>query len=205
MKRAAGDTSTGSNSSASIVKPARKKARTSEPFKADGPKDSSTSQQPAKANDQGSADKDKPIRGRKRARINGRVRKLVVPVPKPVAPTLARSTTSGSLVETRSKDASHDVRHEQIMIRRKKGRGLGGYMKQCVRAFVDRSMRSVELVAMSAAIDFALKVALASRDALPGGHEAVSMSVKTMTVDVKDQVVPDDDVRPSRSCRCPRM
>jgi hypothetical protein len=45
----------------------------------------------------------------------------------------------------------------------------------------------------------ALSVALAIRDAVPGGPTSLDMQVKTGSVTVADEVTPDDEVRPSLS------
>lgn len=53
----------------------------------------------------------------------------------------------------------------------------------------------VSVHAMGAAIPMALSVALAVRDAVPGGADALTLETFTDTITVNDEVTPTDQVR----------
>ena len=58
-------------------------------------------------------------------------------------------------------------------------------------------IHSLSVNAMGAAIPLALSVALAIRDAVPGGADTFRMQVKTGTTTVQDEITPADDARRS--------
>ena len=49
------------------------------------------------------------------------------------------------------------------------------------------------LRALGAAIPVCLSLTMAIRDALPCGEEGCDMQVRTSSIDVNDEIVPDDD------------
>ncbi|GAA5900119.1 hypothetical protein JCM8208_002020 [Rhodotorula glutinis] len=132
------------------------------------------------------------------------------------------ATLAGAKVGGESKDLGDRVEREELWVRRGKGKGaqglgFAGYLKMGVGAFVDRGCTSLTVNAMGAAIPFALSLALAIRDAIPGGappapvprdedapgdaHDdgegIVRMSVRTGSKTVSDEVTPldeDDDL-----------
>lgn len=55
-------------------------------------------------------------------------------------------------------------------------------------------MKTIHLHAIAAAMPMALSLALAIRDAVPGGPNILDMEVKTGSVTVADEVTPDDEV-----------
>ncbi|GAA5844443.1 hypothetical protein JCM9279_006308 [Rhodotorula babjevae] len=132
------------------------------------------------------------------------------------------ATLAGAKVGGESKDLGDRVEREELWVRRAKGpgaQGLGfaGYLKMGVGAFVERGCTSLTVNAMGAAIPLALSLALAIRDAIPGGEppapvprsggapdgegEAegdegegiVRMSVRTGSKTVSDEVTPLDE------------
>ena len=58
---------------------------------------------------------------------------------------------------------------------------------------VDRA-KEISVNAMGAAIPLALSIALAIRDAVPGGVDAFHMDVRTGTSTVRDEITPEDEV-----------
>ncbi|GAA5971178.1 hypothetical protein JCM11641_004174 [Rhodosporidiobolus odoratus] len=127
--------------------------------------------------------------------------------------TRANHTLSGQKIGGKAKDLKDTADREEIWVKRPKGgtrQGLGfaGYLKKGVGAFVDRGCTSLSVNGMGAAIPLALSLALAIRDAIPGGQptpptadgtnpaqqdEIVRMEVRTGSKVVKDEVTPDDD------------
>ncbi|KAI5480548.1 hypothetical protein MNV49_000244 [Pseudohyphozyma bogoriensis] len=136
----------------------------------------------------------------KRAFHEGKLRRLAVPLPgKAKAGT--GSTLSGAKIGGKSKDLNvvGEIREEMFVTR--KGIGFGGYFKKGVASFLENGCSSLTIHAMGAAIPLALSLSMAIRDALPGGtpqegkEASVKLEIKTGTVDVPDEITPDDEVR----------
>ncbi|GAA6057552.1 hypothetical protein JCM3770_000252 [Rhodotorula araucariae] len=130
--------------------------------------------------------------------------------------TRPAATLAGSKVGGKAKDLRDRVEAEDLWVRRPKGaqghQGLGfaGYLKMGVGAFVERGCTTLSVNAMGAAIPLALSLAMAIRDALPGGEPAssspasdsdddgegesiVQMQVRTGSKTVADEVTPEDE------------
>lgn len=135
---------------------------------------------------------------KKRQRQEGSLRKLKV-VDSTLADSraAASSTLSGSRVGGKSKDLSHSADGssgiESLFVTRSSRLGLSGYVRRAVQAFSSRGAHTLHIHAMGAAIPMALTLALATRDALPGG--ALKMETRTSTVEAHDEIEPDDEVR----------
>ncbi|GJN91138.1 hypothetical protein Rhopal_004156-T1 [Rhodotorula paludigena] len=132
------------------------------------------------------------------------------------ARTRPAATLAGAKVGGKAKDLRDRIEAEELWVRRSKGdagkQGLGfaGYLKMGVGAFVDRGCTTLTVNAMGAAIPLALSLALAIRDAIPGGEPPsaatasdeesaeqdegiVKMQVRTGSKVVSDEVTPDDE------------
>ncbi|KWU43998.1 hypothetical protein RHOSPDRAFT_34427 [Rhodotorula sp. JG-1b] len=133
--------------------------------------------------------------------------------------TREKSTLSGAKIGGKSKDLRDRVEAEELWIRRpakgstrtKHGLGYSGYLKMGVAAFVERGCTTLTLHALGAAIPLCLSLALAIRDAIPGGEPTgdepsdaemngqegegplVKMEVVTGSKDVHDEITPDDE------------
>ncbi|POY75693.1 hypothetical protein BMF94_1316 [Rhodotorula taiwanensis] len=132
--------------------------------------------------------------------------------------TREKATLSGAKVGGKSKDLKDRVQAEELWIRRpnrkgaratthgKQGLGYAGYLKMGVAAFVQRGCTTLTLHALGAAIPLCLSLALAIRDALPGGEPTttgsgapedepplVQMEVRTGSKEVQDEITPDDE------------
>merc|ERR1711939_934638 len=133
---------------------------------------------------------------KKRQRQEGSLRKLKV-VDSTLADSraAASSTLSGSRVGGKSKDLSHSADGssgiESLFVTRSSRLGLSGYVRRAVQAFSSRGAHTLHIHAMGAAIPMALTLALATRDALPGG--ALKMETRTSTVEAHDEIEPDDE------------
>ncbi|GAA5987801.1 hypothetical protein JCM10908_007221 [Rhodotorula pacifica] len=132
--------------------------------------------------------------------------------------TREKSTLSGAKIGGKSKDLKDRVEAEELWIRRpakgstrtRHGLGYAGYLKMGVAAFVERGCTTLTLHALGAAIPLCLSLALAIRDAIPGGEpledehdtdkaaagseeSVVKMEVMTGSKDVHDEITPDDE------------
>ncbi|GAA5967135.1 hypothetical protein JCM8115_000936 [Rhodotorula mucilaginosa] len=133
--------------------------------------------------------------------------------------TREKSTLSGAKIGGKSKDLRDRVEAEELWIRRpakgstrtKHGLGYAGYLKMGVAAFVERGCTTLTLHALGAAIPLCLSLALAIRDAIPGGEPTgddpndaemngqeeeeplVKLEVVTGSKDVHDEITPDDE------------
>ncbi|KAL8293786.1 hypothetical protein RQP46_000487 [Phenoliferia psychrophenolica] len=134
----------------------------------------------------------------KRPRHEGALRRLAHAVPRAagVTPT---ATLGGSKIGGKSKDLNTPGSLIEEMWVTRKGLGFGGYLKKGVASFVERGATKLTVHAMGAAIPLALSLAMAIRDAVPGGTPdedgdgAVKMEVRTGTFDVSDEITPEDD------------
>ncbi|GAA5936710.1 uncharacterized protein JCM15063_001963 [Sporobolomyces koalae] len=93
-------------------------------------------------------------------------------------PTREKQTLNGNRIGGKSKDLKDRVETEDLWVAslNKKTRGLGfsGWLKRGVGAFVERGCTCLRIHAMGAMIPTALSLALAIRDAVPGGSAIVS-------------------------------
>ncbi|BGP16898.1 hypothetical protein JCM10213_007343 [Rhodosporidiobolus nylandii] len=123
------------------------------------------------------------------------------------------ATLAGERVGGESKDLKDGADEEEMWVRREgrgaKGMGFAGYLKRGVSAFVERGCTTLTVHGMGAAIPLALSLALAIRDALPGGEpspsraagetgddgeeELVKMKVTTGSKVVRDEITPEDE------------
>ncbi|GAA5875193.1 hypothetical protein JCM1840_007277 [Sporobolomyces johnsonii] len=124
-----------------------------------------------------------------------------------------KSTLSGTKIGGKSKDLRDGASQEEIWVTRKGGLGFAGWLKAGVAAFMERGCTCLTVHGMGAAIPLALSLALAIRDAIPGGassesddddqeeeeergpgqRELVKMDVTTGSTTVGDEITPDDD------------
>lgn len=89
---------------------------------------------------------------------------------------------------------------EEEMWVTRKGLGFAGYLKKGVACFLAKGATSLDIYAMGAAIPLALSLALAIRDALPGGSPneqgeegSVKMTTRTGSMVVPDEITPQDE------------
>ncbi|GAA6060045.1 hypothetical protein JCM10212_001042 [Sporobolomyces blumeae] len=122
---------------------------------------------------------------KKRTRHAGRLRRLasarpepsrhpLAPSDAPLAHSLSRpkSTLNGSRIGGKSKDVKDGIDVEDLWVHKQKnGKGIGfaGWLKRGVGAFVDRGCTCLRIHGMAATIPLATTLALAIRDAIPGG------------------------------------
>ncbi|KAM0753251.1 hypothetical protein T439DRAFT_323894 [Meredithblackwellia eburnea MCA 4105] len=196
--------------------PAKKKQRKTPPPANSEPNQGGEHTEPAKADVVGgggtagvtsaSSESSKPLLPppTKRPRYEGSLRRLAHPLPKQSGPSpLPPSTLSGAKVGGKSKDLLHNTRGgpvaEQIWVSNKRGVSFPGHLKKGVAAFLERGVTTLSVNAMGAAIPQALSLAMAIRDALPGGSApfneqgSVSMTIRTSTCSVDDEITPKDD------------
>ncbi|GAA6009567.1 hypothetical protein JCM11491_003610 [Sporobolomyces phaffii] len=109
---------------------------------------------------------------RKRVVHPGRLRRLTSGHPATTSNEVdrerARQTLSGNRVGGKSKDLKDGVATEAIWVSSAPNR-FSAWLKRGVGAFVDRGCTCVKVHGMGAAIPTALSLALAIRDAVPGG------------------------------------
>ncbi|KAG6865676.1 hypothetical protein C0991_000446 [Blastosporella zonata] len=114
----------------------------------------------------------------KRRRIN----KLVPPRPFPTVPTSVSATGPRS---------AHKEGKNFICITRKTA--LGAYMRRCKDIVLKDGYKTLHFSAMGAAIPLLLQLAVALPPILPFAADEVTTQVTTGTVEVQDEVIPDDD------------
>ncbi|KAF9466243.1 hypothetical protein BDZ94DRAFT_1233870 [Collybia nuda] len=114
----------------------------------------------------------------KRPRIN----KLVPPRPFPTVPTSVSATGPRS---------AHKEGKNLICLTRKTP--LGSYMRRCKDVILKDGYKTLYLSAMGAAIPHLLHLALALPPILPFSQDEIRTEVTTGTVEVQDEVIPDDE------------
>lgn len=173
--------------------------------------------------------REKAVQLAKRVKHPGALRRLALPRPALPA-VRPKSTLAGAKVGGKAKDlklgsisttpggveGERRGTVEEMWIGRK-GMSFGGWLKSGVAAFVQRGyvkndlnasqlltqacrIKTVHIHAMSAAMPMALSVAMAIRDAVPGGGDvaggAILLQVQTGSIAVADEITPDDEVSP---------
>ncbi|KAI0792782.1 hypothetical protein C8Q75DRAFT_713627 [Abortiporus biennis] len=111
-----------------------------------------------------------------------RIRKLDPPRPYPTVPTSVSATGPRS---------AHVVGKNHICVTRKTK--LGCYLRRCKEAVVKDGHKTLHLNAMGAAIPLLLQLSLSLPPILPFPPEDIHTEVLTGTVDVNDEVIPEDD------------
>ncbi|GAA6003087.1 hypothetical protein JCM10207_001978 [Rhodosporidiobolus poonsookiae] len=185
------------------------------------------SQPPLPASSAPTPAKPRPQPPKKRSHHPGTLRRLTVAHPPTPSSALAagprsgrgglrpKQTLAGDKVGGKAKDLKDGADREEMWVKRPRGgvsQGLGfaGYLKKGVGAFMDRGCTSLTVHGMGAAIPLALSLALAIRDAIPGGEplslsptsedeaggaedDVVRMEVRTGSKVVHDEVTPEDE------------
>ncbi|KAI0312963.1 hypothetical protein OF83DRAFT_1143535 [Amylostereum chailletii] len=111
-----------------------------------------------------------------------RVKKLVPPRPFPTVPT--------SVSATGPRSAHHEGKN-YIAVTRKTG--LGAYLRRCKDLVLKDGYKSIHLNAMGAAIPHLTTLALSIPAVLPFAADEISTEVLTGTVEVQDELLPDDE------------
>ncbi|KAF8162842.1 hypothetical protein B0H34DRAFT_794615 [Crassisporium funariophilum] len=111
-----------------------------------------------------------------------RITKLVPPRPFPTVPTSVSDSGPRS---------SHKEGKNFICLTRKTP--LGSYMRRCKDLIIKDGYKTLHLSAMGAAIPHLLQLVCALPPILPFPRDEVYTEVTTGTVEVQDEVVPDDD------------
>ncbi|KAI0345075.1 hypothetical protein BDW22DRAFT_1305425, partial [Trametopsis cervina] len=109
-------------------------------------------------------------------------RKLAPPRPFPTVPTSVSATGPRS---------AHVEGKNHICVTRKTP--LGMYLRRCKDAVLKDGHKTLHLSAMGAAIPHMLQLALSLPDILPYSAEEIQTEVLTGTVEVHDEVIPDDE------------
>ncbi|KAH9890591.1 hypothetical protein C8Q73DRAFT_652325 [Cubamyces lactineus] len=111
-----------------------------------------------------------------------KVRKLVPPRPFPTVPTSVSATGPRS---------AHTEGKNYICITRRTE--LGAYLRRCKDVFLKDGYKTLHLSAMGAAIPHLMQLALSLPPILPYSPDEVHTEVKTGTVEVQDELIPEDD------------
>ncbi|KAM5530688.1 hypothetical protein V8D89_015660 [Ganoderma adspersum] len=111
-----------------------------------------------------------------------KVRKLVPPRPFPTVPTSVSATGPRS---------AHTEGKNYICITRRTE--LGAYLRRCKDVFLKDGYKTLHLNAMGAAIPHLMQLALSLPGVLPYPADEVQTAVTTGSVEVQDELVPDDD------------
>ncbi|EPT00076.1 hypothetical protein FOMPIDRAFT_1036843 [Fomitopsis schrenkii] len=110
------------------------------------------------------------------------IRKLVPPRPFPTVPTSVSATGPRS---------AHTEGKNYICITRKTQ--LGAYLRRCKDVVLKDGYKTLHLSAMGAAIPHLMQLTLSLPGILPYASEEIKTEVQTGTVQVQDEVMPDDD------------
>jgi len=111
-----------------------------------------------------------------------RVRKLAPPRPFPTVPTSVSATGPRS---------AHTEGKNVICITRKTP--LGAYLRRCKDVILKDGYKTLHLSAMGAAIPHLLQLSMSLPSILPHASEEIHTEVLTGTVQVQDELVPEDD------------
>ncbi|KAG6918014.1 hypothetical protein DXG01_016866 [Tephrocybe rancida] len=123
-----------------------------------------------------------PMRPDSGAPKKRRINKLVPPRPFPTVPTSVSATGPRS---------AHKEGKNFICITRKTA--LGAYMRRCKDIVLKDGYKTLHFSAMGAAIPLLLQLAVALPPILPFASDEVTTEVTTGTVEVQDEVIPDDE------------
>ncbi|KAF5386957.1 hypothetical protein D9615_001943 [Tricholomella constricta] len=111
-----------------------------------------------------------------------RINKLVPPRPFPTLPTSVSATGPRS---------AHKEGKNFICLTRKTA--LGAYMRRCKDIILKDGYKTLHFSAMGAAIPLLLQLVVALPPILPFSADEISTKVTTGTVEVQDEVIPDDE------------
>ncbi|KAH7928200.1 hypothetical protein BV22DRAFT_985696, partial [Leucogyrophana mollusca] len=110
------------------------------------------------------------------------IRKLVPPRPFPTVPTSVSATGPRS---------AHKEGKNYICVTRKTK--LGAYLRRCKALFIEDGYKSLHMSAMGAAIPHLATLAVSLPPILPFPADEIHTEIKTGSVDVHDEVIPDDE------------
>ncbi|KAI0082866.1 hypothetical protein K474DRAFT_1585283 [Panus rudis PR-1116 ss-1] len=113
---------------------------------------------------------------------NKGLRKLAPPRPYPTVPTSVSATGPRS---------SHSEGKNRICITRKTP--LGAYLRRCKDIILKDGYKSLYLNAMGAAIPHLVQLAVALPPILPHAPEEIHTEILTGTVEVQDELIPEDE------------
>ncbi|KAI1789331.1 hypothetical protein LXA43DRAFT_923713 [Ganoderma leucocontextum] len=111
-----------------------------------------------------------------------KVRKLVPPRPFPTVPASVSATGPRS---------AHAEGKNYICVTRRTE--LGAYLRRCKDVFLEDGYKTLHLSAMGAAIPHLMQLALSLPAILPYPQDEIHTEVTTGTVEVQDELVPDDE------------
>ncbi|KAG5642402.1 hypothetical protein DXG03_002834 [Asterophora parasitica] len=117
-----------------------------------------------------------------RAPKKRRINKLVPPRPFPTVPTSVSATGPRS---------AHKEGKNFICLSRKTP--LGAYMRRCKDIILNDGYKTLHFSAMGAAIPLLLQLLVALPPILPFAADEIRTEVTTGTVEVQDEVIPDDE------------
>ncbi|RPD59260.1 hypothetical protein L226DRAFT_465413 [Lentinus tigrinus ALCF2SS1-7] len=111
-----------------------------------------------------------------------KIRKLVPPRPFPTVPASVSATGPRS---------AHTEGKNYICITRRTE--LGAYLTRCKDVLIKDGYKSLHLSAMGAAIPHLMQLALSLPPILPFPQDEIHTEILTGTVEVQDEVIPDDE------------
>ncbi|TFK88304.1 hypothetical protein K466DRAFT_489207 [Polyporus arcularius HHB13444] len=111
-----------------------------------------------------------------------KVRKLAPPRPFPTVPASVSATGPRS---------AHAEGKNYICITRRTE--LGAYLRRCKDVFIKDGYKTLHLSAMGAAIPHLMQLALSLPPILPFPQDEIHTEILTGTVEVQDEVIPDDE------------
>ncbi|GLB35464.1 hypothetical protein LshimejAT787_0210290 [Lyophyllum shimeji] len=111
-----------------------------------------------------------------------RINKLAPPRPFPTVPTSVSATGPRS---------AHKEGKNIICVTRKTA--LGAYMRRCKDVILKDGYKTLHFSAMGAAIPLLLQLVMALPPILPFSRDEIHAEVTTGTVEVQDEVIPDDE------------
>ncbi|KAJ7168376.1 hypothetical protein C8R43DRAFT_984165 [Mycena crocata] len=112
----------------------------------------------------------------------GRINKLAPTRPFPTVPAAVSATGPRS---------AHKEGKNLICITRKTP--LDSYLRRCKNAIINDGYKTLHLSAMGAAIPHLLQLSVALPPILPFGADEIHSHITTGTVEVNDEIVPDDE------------
>ncbi|KAG6898236.1 hypothetical protein C0992_002250 [Termitomyces sp. T32_za158] len=123
-----------------------------------------------------------PSRLDSRPQKKRRINKLVPPRPFPTVPTSVSATGPRS---------AHKEGKNLICVTRKTA--LGAYLRRCKDVIIKDGYKTLHFSAMGAAIPHLLQLVVALPSILPFADDEITTDVTTGTVELQDEVIPDDD------------
>ncbi|KAF7978721.1 hypothetical protein HWV62_45009 [Athelia sp. TMB] len=144
-------------------------------------KDNSKSRQSSKGKGKAKG-KAKDITATKESKSKHKIKKLVPPRPFPTVPTSVSATGPRS---------AHKEGKNYICITRKTP--LGAYLRRCKDVILNDGYKSLHLSAMGAAIPHLAMLTVSLPPILPFPADEIHTEILTGSVDVQDEVIPDDE------------